>query len=223
VQRTIDELLARMRDDEASGFSERSRQLCEPAGRPRGRADRQAGGEAMARRRSWKRGLEQSDQCIASLQRQLPALRKFLARFDRRSLPATRATAATPDDLRATAWYGTAMRSALRCVSSSSHAVASRPHDESAPPRTLRATHRWPVLQRPGDAVEAGGESFARLGRARSRRARSQGGSPARTSTVLVWRLDGEDRDPRDKPIAMRSFIDIEDRNTDYLRDVLRS
>jgi aminopeptidase N len=83
VQRNIDELLARMRDDEASWFlGALAGSSCEPAGRAAvaelivKRAENYDGAQAVV-----KRGLEQSDQCIASLQRQLPALRKFLARF----------------------------------------------------------------------------------------------------------------------------------------------
>jgi aminopeptidase N len=76
----LDELLARMRDDDAGGFlTELAGQFCDP--------DRRAEVARLATRPAEKvdgaparvaRALEQSDQCIARVQRELPALRRVL-------------------------------------------------------------------------------------------------------------------------------------------------
>jgi len=83
VQRHIDELLARMRDDEASWFlGGLAGGSCNAAMRAAvaelvvSRAAKYDGAQAQV-----TRGLEQTDQCIASLARQLPALKKFLDRY----------------------------------------------------------------------------------------------------------------------------------------------
>jgi len=78
----IDELLGRMRDDEASWFlGALAGGSCVPDLRAQlaelvtPRAARYSGAQAAV-----TRGLEQSDQCIASFNRQLPALKRFLAK-----------------------------------------------------------------------------------------------------------------------------------------------
>ena len=83
VEKHIDELLARMRDDEASWFlTGLASGACDPALRTRVaalvtlRAAKVGGAKAPV-----ERGLEQSDQCIAAMTRQLPALKKFLAGY----------------------------------------------------------------------------------------------------------------------------------------------
>ncbi|HEX3759728.1 MAG TPA: ERAP1-like C-terminal domain-containing protein, partial [Kofleriaceae bacterium] len=76
----IDELLARMRDDEATGFlGAIARPFCDPERRAQvarlvvARAEKFDGAPARV-----ARSLEQSDQCIARVQRELPALRRVL-------------------------------------------------------------------------------------------------------------------------------------------------
>jgi hypothetical protein len=78
----LDGLLGRMRDDEAAGFlASLANAPCEPGLRatiaalvtPRARHHAGAGAAVAA-------GLERSQQCITTAQRQLPALRKLLAR-----------------------------------------------------------------------------------------------------------------------------------------------
>jgi hypothetical protein len=83
VTQHIDELLGRMRDDEAAGFlGGLAGSTCEPAMRTAvadlvvARAEKVDGAKNAV-----TRGLEQSDQCIAALARQLPALKKFLAKY----------------------------------------------------------------------------------------------------------------------------------------------
>lgn len=77
----LDELLARMRDDEASGFlAMLAGRFCDPDRRARvaslvvPRAAKFDGAQART-----ARALEQADHCIALVQRQLPALRRALA------------------------------------------------------------------------------------------------------------------------------------------------
>ena len=79
----IDELLARMRDDEAAWFlgalaggfcTVEHRKLMESLVAPR--AAKYSGAETAV-----TRGLEQSQQCIANASRQLPALRRVLDRY----------------------------------------------------------------------------------------------------------------------------------------------
>jgi len=76
----IDELLARMRDDEAAGFlGGLSNLYCDRERRAKieslvvPRAAKYDGAQAFV-----ARGLEQSQQCIARVERQLPALRRVL-------------------------------------------------------------------------------------------------------------------------------------------------
>jgi hypothetical protein len=76
----LDELLARMRDDEAAGFlGALAGTACDPDRRAKiaaligPRATRIGGAEVYV-----SRALEQADQCIAQLQRQLPALHHTL-------------------------------------------------------------------------------------------------------------------------------------------------
>jgi aminopeptidase N len=76
----LDELLARMRDDEAGGFlTVLAGQFCDPDRRAQvaqlavGRAEKIDGAKAHV-----ARALERSDQCIARVQRELPALRRVL-------------------------------------------------------------------------------------------------------------------------------------------------
>ncbi|MEO8705862.1 MAG: M1 family metallopeptidase, partial [Kofleriaceae bacterium] len=83
VQQHLDELLARMRSDEASGFlSNLAGSPCDPATRTAvaalvtPRAAKVDGAAAPV-----ARGLEQADHCIAAMARQLPAIRTFLARY----------------------------------------------------------------------------------------------------------------------------------------------
>jgi hypothetical protein len=83
VTEHLDELLARMRADESTGMlGGLAGAFCDP--------DRRGKVEALVRPRAAKidgaqvavaRGLEQSDQCIARVARQLPAIRKFLDRY----------------------------------------------------------------------------------------------------------------------------------------------
>ena len=83
VEKHLDELLARMRDDEASWFlTALASSPCDSTLRARvaalvtPRAARVGGATAPV-----ERGLEQSDQCIAAMTRQLPALKKFLSAY----------------------------------------------------------------------------------------------------------------------------------------------
>ena len=83
VQQHLDELLGRMRDDEGSwALGALAGSSCDAPGRAaiaallEPRAAKIDGAQALV-----TRGLEQSDQCIASLARQMPALRKFLDRY----------------------------------------------------------------------------------------------------------------------------------------------
>ncbi len=83
VEQHIDELLGRMRNDEASWFlTALAGAPCDPALRARvtvlvtPRAAKVGGAKAPV-----ERGLEQADQCIAAMTRQLPALKKFLAAY----------------------------------------------------------------------------------------------------------------------------------------------
>ncbi len=83
VKTHLDELLARMRADEASWFlAALAAGSCDPSMRARvaelvvPRAAKVDGAKA-----SVERGLEKSDQCIASFARQLPAVTKFLAAY----------------------------------------------------------------------------------------------------------------------------------------------
>jgi hypothetical protein len=76
----FDELLARMRDDEAGGFlTVLAGKFCDPDRRAEvaqliaGRAEKIDGAPARV-----ARALEKSDQCIARVQRELPALRRLL-------------------------------------------------------------------------------------------------------------------------------------------------
>ncbi len=76
----LDELLARMRDDDAGGFlTALAGQFCDPERRAAvarlavGRAEKIDGAAPRV-----ARSLEQSDQCIAQVQRELPALRRVL-------------------------------------------------------------------------------------------------------------------------------------------------
>lgn len=83
VTEQIDALLARMRDDEASWF------LGALAGAPCTKEQRAAMADLVTSRATKysgaeiavKRGLEQSQQCIANAARQLPALQRFLAKY----------------------------------------------------------------------------------------------------------------------------------------------
>ncbi|HEX7841631.1 MAG TPA: hypothetical protein VF469_29380, partial [Kofleriaceae bacterium] len=81
VEAHADELLARMRDDEAAGFLGRiagafcdAERVARIAAVVVPRAARIDGAQAQV-----TRALEQSAQCIAQVRRQLPALRRFLA------------------------------------------------------------------------------------------------------------------------------------------------
>ncbi|NVB79488.1 MAG: M1 family peptidase [Kofleriaceae bacterium] len=83
ITQHIDELLGRMRDDEAAGFlgalasgfcTTEQRQAIAELVPPR--AAKFSGAEAVV-----KRGLEQSEQCIKSAERQLPAIKRFLDRY----------------------------------------------------------------------------------------------------------------------------------------------
>jgi aminopeptidase N len=83
VQQHIDELLARMRSDEAAGFlAGLAGSPCDPATRTAiaalvtPRAAKVDGAAAPV-----ARGLEQANHCIAAIERQLPAIREFLARY----------------------------------------------------------------------------------------------------------------------------------------------
>jgi hypothetical protein len=83
VTANIDGMLGRMRDDEASWFlGALAGGFCSAADRARAealvtpRAPRYDGAVAAV-----TRGLEQSQQCIDDMARQLPALRRFLARY----------------------------------------------------------------------------------------------------------------------------------------------
>jgi aminopeptidase N len=76
----LDELLARMRSDDAAGFLGRlTHSVCDPERRAKlaaivaPRADKIDGARSKV-----SRGLEQADQCTALVQRQLPALRRAL-------------------------------------------------------------------------------------------------------------------------------------------------
>ncbi|HEY5950957.1 MAG TPA: M1 family aminopeptidase, partial [Kofleriaceae bacterium] len=83
ITQHIDDLLARMRDDEAAGFlgalaggfcsAEQRGAMLELVGP---RAAKYSGAEAGV-----KRGLEQSEQCIKNVERQLPAIKRFLDRY----------------------------------------------------------------------------------------------------------------------------------------------
>jgi aminopeptidase N len=85
----LDELLARMRDDEAGGFlAALAGQFCDPDRRAEvarltaDRAEKFDGAPARV-----ARALEQSDHCIARVQRELPALRRVLDAPPRSSRP----------------------------------------------------------------------------------------------------------------------------------------
>jgi hypothetical protein len=77
----IDELLARMRDDEAAGFlGAIAGGGCEKAQRDRLVALVEPRAKKFSAETYVTRGLEQSAQCIVEFQRQLPALKRFLER-----------------------------------------------------------------------------------------------------------------------------------------------
>jgi aminopeptidase N len=83
LEQHLDELLARMRSDEASWMlGGLAGAFCDPQRRGAvatlvtARAEKIDGAQAQV-----ARGLERSDQCIASAARQLPALRAFLAKY----------------------------------------------------------------------------------------------------------------------------------------------
>ncbi len=82
VEAHLDELLPRMRDDEASELLSRLSDACDRATIDRvaklvvPRAKKVGGADAAV-----TRGLEQSEQCLANAKRQAPALAAFLAKF----------------------------------------------------------------------------------------------------------------------------------------------